>query len=180
MKNVEMGKKGTSVQLPDVSYLQECRLGVRPMDLKMTGYDQIRSRMLPGKDDEKQHPEITLAAAMMLRHPMVQTEGVRFTDWEVEGINQGIYLVTNETSGDKYQYALRSAFRENGEMVVLWALGDWNGTNFGYFETEKVGEHDYKVKPEAFGVRHFYLAERHDPGMKFKAAKIGENNEGLW
>jgi hypothetical protein len=157
MKKVEIKAADFSMAVPDFSRnreLDDRKFWVRPMDLKIAG-ESISESLLAGKDDEQQQPELTMAGAMLLRHPLVQTEGWFWGTKEVEGVRQGVFLLTNKETGEKIQYAVRAAERENGEVLVLWGMGYDTGATFGYFETENTGEDDWhwKVKPDTFVTR---------------------------
>ena len=191
MKKVEIGNN-FSVTVPDFSHNQEydCKnYWVRPMDIKISGSDNISECLLASKETEQQYPELTLAGAMLLRHPIVQTEGLFWGQGElIENARQGVFILTDKETGEKIQYAVRQATRENGDVIVLWGMGYSCGSQFGYFETERTEGEEYcrRVTEDTYvtHMEHFDRLKKNPELPKVIVEKmdidLGRNESSNW
>lgn len=115
-----------------------------PFDVAM--YPLLHPSLLSGKDEEYGHPEMTIAAGIMTKHPLIRNGSCHiWGDYDIQDCPQGIFY--HHENGEEIHTALISAYDHKTETtIVLYAKGYASGTCYGYFETEKIEDNEYRSK----------------------------------
>jgi len=116
---------------------------VAPVDCSFMKY--LPETLLPGREYEHEHPELTMAASAMARHPIVEEIGFQFMSHDIINCPQGIFEARDKED-NKWVYALRLGKTSAGEGMALTALTDGSSYRFGFFRVEKYEERKFKIK----------------------------------
>ena len=89
-----------------------------------------------------------IAAALLLRHPIVEEWGCTFVTFKVKDFPQGVFRLTDEDGYD-WLYTLRTARTPDGKIRVLYGLALGDEAYFGTFDTTETANHNLKIKGKA-------------------------------
>jgi hypothetical protein len=139
----------------------------RPIEvfMELTHADNRTRRYIPDSliagGDSTSESEM-MAAALLLRHPIVQEQGCSFVTFSVENCPQGVFELTDK-NGHDWIYALRTARTpDSKEIKVLYALSSDFGTSFGIFNTTETSNGKLKVRGKAKPVTRQSLLNKLD------------------